>query len=65
VPNGERGNRPNGEPGNEFLSPDPEKPPARKEGVVSDPDFQGSGEFTRSCADLTTAVSGQRVTKAI
>ena len=43
-PNGEPGNRLNGEPGNELLSPDAERPPARREGVVSNQDFQGPGD---------------------
>ena len=35
----EPGNRPKTEPGNEPLPPAAERPPPRREGVVSNPDF--------------------------
>ncbi len=44
VPEREPGNRPDGEPGNQRLPPHAEKPPGRREGVVSDPDFRGPGD---------------------
>jgi hypothetical protein len=39
VPEGEPGNRPEREPGNCLARPDEERPPRRREGVVSDPDY--------------------------
>jgi hypothetical protein len=38
VPEPEPGNTPEKEPGNEMLTPDADKPPTRREGVISDPD---------------------------
>lgn len=37
-PQREPGNAPEGEPGNEWVTPDAERPPQRGEGTVSDPD---------------------------
>ena len=39
APQGEPGNAPKGEPGNEWVRPEAERPPKRREGTVSDPDF--------------------------
>ena len=39
LPLPEPGNQPEWEPGNEALHPDADRPPARREGVVSNPDF--------------------------
>ena len=46
VPEREPGNQPKKEPGNEMLTPDPERPPRQEEGTVSDQDFQRPAEFT-------------------
>jgi hypothetical protein len=43
VPEREPGDRPDGEPGNEPFPPDADRSPGRREGPVSDPDFQGPG----------------------
>jgi hypothetical protein len=37
-PRREPGNAPEGGPGNDWLTPEAERPPGREEGVVSDPD---------------------------
>jgi len=45
VPEREPGNRPDGEPGNELLPPDAERPPGRREGVVCGQDFRRPGDI--------------------
>ncbi len=39
VPRPEPGNRPEPEPGHAPAPPDPDRPPARREGTVSNPDY--------------------------
>ena len=38
-PRPEPGNAPEGEPGNRWATPEAERPPKRREGMMSDPDF--------------------------
>lgn len=57
APQREPGNQSATEPGDEPSSPDAERGPARREGVVSDPDF-------RSTADAATTPDVPKPNKA-
>lgn len=51
-PQREPGNAPEGEPGNDSVTPDAERPPRREEGVVSDPDRYTAGPLTPEAGRL-------------
>lgn len=61
LPGQEPGNQPEREPGNEMAPPDAEKPPPRREGIVSDPDFRRPAEFTRRAMSGGSAVPVREV----
>ena len=45
-PQREPGNAPEAEPGNEWMTPEAERPPKREEGIVSDPDRYATGPLS-------------------
>jgi CBS domain-containing protein len=61
LPEPEPGNQPEREPGNAMARPDAEKPPERREGIVSDPDFRRPAEFTQRAMPGGAAVPVREV----